>query len=65
MILMFCMLFFFIEFFETVYVLVLAVTAGLYCISTPMKMCLLVHGLSVLRLSTLMTTACAVEHHQV
>ena len=44
---------------------VLILIAGLYCISMPMKMCHLVHGLLVLKLSTLMNTVCAVEHHQV
>jgi hypothetical protein len=44
---------------------VLIVIAGVYCISMPMKMCHLVHGLLVLKLSTLMTTICAVERHQV
>jgi hypothetical protein len=44
---------------------VVVVIAGLYCISTPMKMCHLVHGLLVLKLSTLMTAICAVGPHQV
>lgn len=40
-------------------------TAGPYYISMRMKMCHLDRGLSVLRLSTLMTGICAVELHQV
>ncbi|KAF9682570.1 hypothetical protein SADUNF_Sadunf05G0122800 [Salix dunnii] len=36
-----------------------------YCISKPMNTCVLVHGLLVLRLSSLMTATCAVGHHQV
>jgi len=57
--------FFFLVFFKTVYVVMLIVTAGPYCISMLMKTCLLVHGLLVLRLSSLMTATCAVGHHQV
>lgn len=45
--------------------LVVVVIAGLYCISTPMKMCHLVHGLLVLKLSTLMTAICAAGPLQV
>ncbi|RVW19807.1 Beta-1,3-galactosyltransferase 7 [Vitis vinifera] len=36
-----------------------------YCTNMPMKMCLLVRGLSVLKLSTLMNAICAVGLHQI
>lgn len=41
------------------------VNAGPYCTNMPMKMCLLVRGLLVLKLSTLMNAICAVGLHQV